>query len=130
MRRHLTLPMPAMARNLTPMKPNLRRNTTLQRTPTLASLLCELRAQRPDLVEQWSDGEVGTVLSPQWVLHTKGKRSREIVAAEFGDRVLSRRGRKQGVEGVWFFSPLLAEEIFTAHTDIALPAKRVARRAA
>jgi len=112
------------------MKPNLRRNATLQKTPTLASLLCELRAQRPDLVERWSDGEVGTVLSPLWVLRLKGKRSREIVAAEFGDRVLSRRGRKQGVEGVWFFSPLLAEEIFTAHTDIALPAKRVARRAA
>ena len=92
--------------------PDLRRNGALQRTPTLASLLCELRAQRPDLVAEWSDGEVGLVLAPIFV------GAPEVVAAEFLDKVLARRD-SSGV-GVRLYSPFLGRDIIASEADVAL----------
>lgn len=91
--------------------PNLKRHGTLQRTPTFASLLCELRAQRPDLVAEWVDGEVGLVLAPIFT------GSPEVVAAEFMDKVLAvRRGRR-----VVLYSPFLGRNVLASEADVALP---------
>ena len=93
-------------------RPSLKRHSTLQRTPTFASLLCELRAQRPDLVAEWiADGEVGLVLAPIFT------GSPEVVAAEFMDKVLARREKRGFVR---IYSPFLAENVIASVTEIAL----------
>lgn len=95
-----------------PRRPSLKRNSTLQRTPTFASLLCELQAQRPDLVAEWIDGEVGLVLAPIFT------DSPEVVAAEFMDKVLAVR---RGCDVV-LYSPFLRRNVVASEADVALVA--------
>jgi hypothetical protein len=84
-------------------RPNLKRHGTLQRTPTFASLLCELRAQRPDLVAEWTQAGVGLVMAPIFT------GSPEVVAAEFGDKVLARHRFGCLLE---IYSPFLGRVVF------------------
>jgi len=96
--------------------PNLPRHLTLQKTPTFASLLCELRVQCPDLLEK--EWEVGLVVSQIYAAGT--------VAAEFGDKVLAYRESRMIAR---IYSPFLAQEIFVVASEImfATPFRAVRR---
>ena len=89
---------------------SLRRNRTLQATPQLASLLCEMRAQRPDLLAvSW---DVGTLILPIYTMVGR----HEVVAGEYGDKMLVRRVGKT----IEVYSPFLGWEVSATRREVKL----------
>jgi len=87
-------------------RPNQRRNRTLQATPTLASLLCELRIQRPDLALRWGRSAVlVTLTEPLYVMDPAT--GQEFVAGEWGDKLLALSAH--------VYSPFLGEPVFAGY---------------
>jgi len=93
-------------------RPNQRRNRTLQATPTLASLLCELRIQRPDLALRWSRSAVlATLTEPLYVMDPAT--GQEFVAGEWGDKLLALSD--SGGQTAHVYSPFLREPVFAGY---------------
>jgi hypothetical protein len=92
---------------------SLKRHPGIQRAPTLASLLCEMRVQRPDLLDvSW---EVGT-LTDALFADVDG---RDRVAGEYGDKMLAVRVGKT----IEVYSPFLGRMIPATRREVSLASR-------
>lgn len=98
---------------------SLRRNRTLQMTPTLASLLCEMRVQCPDLLAPTGPVWEIAMLTDAVFADVDG---RERVAGEYGDKMLARRVGKS----IEVYSPFLGRAVPAMRREVTFLASPVA----